>query len=181
MHRRCCWPPESARAEVWSRSRTSSQRRRLQAVLDPAAHVVARRGHAVDPEAVGDVLEDGFRKRVRLLEDHADPPAQGDDVDAGRVDIVVVDQDRTLDPGPGNDVVHPIERPRNVDFPHPDGQMRAVTWFASIFSSMFSRTRSSPKKKLARHVDFDGRGEPVGPETVPGLDAARRERRAASL
>jgi hypothetical protein len=35
----------------------------------------------VDPDAVGDVVEDGLRERVRLLEHHADPAAHLDGVD----------------------------------------------------------------------------------------------------
>ena len=87
------------------------ERRRLQAGLDPAAQVVARRRQAVDAQAVGDVLEDRLRERVRLLEHHADAPPQGDDVDARRVDVLAVDEDRAFDPGARDDVVHPVQRP----------------------------------------------------------------------
>ena len=47
MHSRCCWPPDSASADVCSRSFTSSQSAAaLQARLDAAAQFLARARHA---------------------------------------------------------------------------------------------------------------------------------------
>jgi hypothetical protein len=51
------------------------------------------------PQAGRDVVEDGHgRERVRLLEDHADRPAHGDDVDAVVVDVGVVEHHPPLSP-----------------------------------------------------------------------------------
>ena len=86
------------------------ERRRLQAGLDAAAELLARARQPVDPQAVGDVVEDRFREGVRLLEDHADAAPKIDDVDRRRVDVAAVDGDRALDPRAGHDVVHPVER-----------------------------------------------------------------------
>ena len=41
----------------------------------------------VDPQAVGDVLENRLRERVGLLKHHADAPAQRDDVGGRRIDV----------------------------------------------------------------------------------------------
>ena len=84
MQSRCCWPPESASAESCSRSLTSSQiAAGLQAFLDARVQIGAVLGEPVDPQPVGDVLEDRFRERVGLLEHHADPASQRDHVGAG--------------------------------------------------------------------------------------------------
>ena len=44
-------------------------------------------GDSSDPQAVGDVVVDRFRKRIRLLENHADSPPEIDDVHVWSVDI----------------------------------------------------------------------------------------------
>ncbi len=73
MHSRCCWPPESASADSCRRSLTSSHKRRLlQALFDPLGQLGRCSDIPLMPQAVGDVLEDGLRKRVGLLEHHAD-------------------------------------------------------------------------------------------------------------
>ena len=78
MHRRCCCPPERARAVV------------LQAVLDfvpecrrgeaalQISSSVGVSGTAVEAGAVGHVVEDGHGEGVGLLEDHAHAFAQLD-------------------------------------------------------------------------------------------------------
>ena len=76
----------------------------------PAVQLRAAAGQPVEPHAVGDVLEDRLGKRVRLLEHHPDAPAQPDDVDARRVDVLAVDLDVSLDARARDDVVHPVER-----------------------------------------------------------------------
>ncbi len=136
MHRRCCWPPESASADVCSRSlHLVPERRRLQARLDAAAQLLARARQAVDAQAVGDVVEDRLRKRIRLLEHHADAPPQIDDVDRRRVDVA----GRRCGPSPrrarpGTMSFIRLSDRRNVDLPQPDGPMSAVTWFGWILS-----------------------------------------------
>ena len=85
MHSRCCWPPDSASAESCSRSFTSSQSAAGFRLSSTRPCELARDSrHAVDPQAVGDVLEDRLRERVRLLEHHPDPAPQLDDVDVPR-------------------------------------------------------------------------------------------------
>ena len=113
MHSRCCWPPESDSADASRRSFTSSQMAaafRLASTRDP--QVFARRRHAVDAQAVGDVLEDRLRERIRLLEHHADAAPQVDDVDGRGVDVLAVDMDGAFDPCAWHDVVHPVQRPQ---------------------------------------------------------------------
>ena len=121
------------------------ERRRLQARLDPAAQLGARARSAVDAQAVGDVVEDRLRERVRLLEHHADAPPQVDDVDRRRVDVLAVDADRRPRPArPGMMSFIRLSDRRNVDLPQPDGPMSAVTWLGSICRVTARRTRWSP-------------------------------------
>jgi hypothetical protein len=65
---------------------------------------------AVDPCAERDVVEDRLRKRVRLLEDHAHPPAELDGVDVGPVQVLAVEEDAALEPEGRDEVVHPVDR-----------------------------------------------------------------------
>ena len=83
------------------------QRGAAQRLLDQVVHVVDL--HAGDPRAVGDVVVDRLRERVRLLEDHADVGAHRDRVDALRVDVLAVVGHLALDPGAGDQVVHPVQ------------------------------------------------------------------------
>jgi hypothetical protein len=82
----------------------------LQALLDALVQLAPAPGEAVDPHAVGDVLENRFWKGVRLLEDHADAASQRDDVDAAAVDVLSLDRHASFDPRARDDVVHPIQR-----------------------------------------------------------------------
>jgi hypothetical protein len=63
----------------------------------------------VEPGTEGDVVVDRLREGVRLLEHHADPPADLGGVDALAVDVVALVADRSFDPGAGYEVVHPVE------------------------------------------------------------------------
>ena len=118
MQSRCCWPPDNASADSCSRSLTSSQRA---ADLRLSSTRPVQRGlracQAVDAQAVGDVLEDRFGKRVGFLEHHADAPPQLHDVAAGAVDVAAVDEDLAFDARPGNDVVHPVQRAQERALP----------------------------------------------------------------
>jgi hypothetical protein len=98
MHNRCCWLD------------FLPERRGLEARLDAAAQFGPRGGHPVDAQAVRHVLENRFRKRVRLLKHHADAPPQIHHVDRRVVDVTAVDAHRSLDPRARDDVVHPVER-----------------------------------------------------------------------
>ena len=82
-----------------------------QALLDALVQLGLAAGHAVDAQAVGDVLEDRLRERVRLLEHHADPAAQrAPRRRRARRCRLAVDQHRALDAGARDDVVHPVQR-----------------------------------------------------------------------
>ena len=83
-----------------------------EAFLDAFVQLGTGPGQPVDPDAVGDVLENRLGERVRFLEHHPDPAAEGDDVGAGGVDVPPFDDDLSLDPRPGDDVVHPVQGPQ---------------------------------------------------------------------
>ena len=76
MHSRCCWPPERPSALFFSRSFTSSQIAAPRSERSTMSSSFARRFHAVRARAVGDVVVNAHRERVRLLKHHADLPAQ---------------------------------------------------------------------------------------------------------
>jgi hypothetical protein len=76
--------------------------------LDTAIEVALQAKH---PGAEGDVLVNRLRERVRLLEDHPDPPPHLHRIDVRRVEIAVVVEDRPGDGGAGNQVVHAVEAP----------------------------------------------------------------------
>ena len=85
MQSRCCWPPESESALFFRRSLTSSQSAaRGEGALDALVEVLLHPEHARRP---GDVVVDRLRERVRLLEDHPDPAAHLDRVDAVAVEV----------------------------------------------------------------------------------------------
>jgi hypothetical protein len=86
------------------------QRRLAQALLDPLVQPRLAVDQPVQADAVGDVLEDRLRERVRLLEHHPDLASQRDHVGARRVHVLAVDLHRALDAGPDHDVVHPVQR-----------------------------------------------------------------------
>ena len=125
MHRRCCWPPDSASPDCLSLSLTSSHsaaRRRL--VLDELVHVAL---HAVDPRPERDVVVDRLGERVGLLEHHADPAT-----DLDRVDVLRrTGRRRGTGRSPSTRVpgirsfIRLIVR-SSVDLPQPDGPMSAV-------------------------------------------------------
>jgi hypothetical protein len=83
---------------------------RAEAPLDPLVQLRPPARQAVDPYAVGDVVEDRLRKRVGLLEHHADPAPEPHDVHARGVDVHAVYEDTAVDAGARHDVVHPVER-----------------------------------------------------------------------
>ena len=109
MQSRCCWPPERPRAFSSSRSLTSSQsaaRLRLRSTISCSSPL---RQVAVQARAVGDVVEDGLGERIRLLEDHADAPAQRDHVDARAVDVLAVEEQLPAGAAAGDQVVHAVD------------------------------------------------------------------------
>src|SRR5450432_360246 len=85
------------------------QRRLLERALD-AHRDLSLVLEAADAQAVGDVLGDGLRERVRALEDHADAAAYGDRIDASAVDGVAVELDLARHATAGDELVHAVER-----------------------------------------------------------------------
>src|SRR2546426_1896850 len=69
--------------------------RALERSLD-ALRQLGAAADAVDPQPVGDVLEDRLREWVRLLEDETDAASQPDDVHATRIDVFSVQHDLAL-------------------------------------------------------------------------------------
>ncbi len=109
MHSRCCCPPDIPSAELLSLERTSSQ---SAAPRRDRSTISSSSGLLLDPEqagAVGHVVVDGLRERVRLLEDHPDPPADLHRRDGRVVQVDAVEQDGALDAGRLDEVVHAVE------------------------------------------------------------------------
>jgi hypothetical protein len=97
MQRRCCCPPVLDLVP---------ERRAPERVLDAVVERVLHPEHA---EAERDVVVDRLRERVRPLEDHPDPPPNGDrvDVPAEQVDAVV--DHRSLGDEARDQVVHAVQ------------------------------------------------------------------------
>ena len=66
--------------------------------------------------AVGDVIVDRFGERVRPLKEHADLPAELDDIGIGVEHVVAVEQHLAGGAGAGGEVVHPVENPQEGGF-----------------------------------------------------------------
>src|SRR5207247_7546091 len=79
-----------------------------QAALDRNVEGRARAG-AEDPGAVGDVVVNRLRERVRLLEHHADALAELGHVDGAVVHVAPADQDPARDPHVVYQIVHAVE------------------------------------------------------------------------
>ena len=89
-----------------------------EAFLDEVVHI---RLDVIDAGPVGDVVVDRLRKHVRLLEDHADLPANLDRIDVRAVDVDAVVREQALDLGPGDEIVHAVEGPQ-------EGRLSAAAW-----------------------------------------------------
>ena len=118
------------------------QRRVLERLLDEVAEVAA--AVAVDPRSVGDVVVDRLRERVRLLEDHPDPPADLGDIDlrasrGPRRGTVMLPLTRA----PGVRSCMRFRARSTVVLPHPEGPMNAVISLAAT-SRLTSRTAVTP-------------------------------------
>src|SRR4030042_461722 len=66
---------------------------------------------AVDAKAVDDIVEYAQGEGVGALEDHADLLPEVEEVGAGPVDVLSVDEDLPRDPDVLDKVRHPVERP----------------------------------------------------------------------
>ena len=80
-----------------------------EAVFDDLVELGAA-AHALEARAVGDVLVDALGERVGLLEDEADLAAEGDEVDAGVVDVLPADQQLAGHAAAGDEVVEAVDR-----------------------------------------------------------------------
>ena len=93
----------------------------MQAVLDLVPQCGATQGpldgliehalfvHALNTQPVHHVLVNGLRKRVGLLEHHADPATQLGDVLAFGVDVVAIELDLALYTAAVHQIVHAVE------------------------------------------------------------------------
>ena len=129
-----------------------------------------------DAQAVGDVLVDRLRERVRLLEHHADALAQLDDVDAsGR-------RCRRRRAGSSPSMRTPsirsfmrLRQRSSVDLPQPDGPMKAVTWPSR---DRHARCRSAPASRRTRATGSSTSS--IGGSHRGARPASCRRRRAPS-
>ena len=81
----------------------------LEAALDDRVGLALAVGQSVDPRSVCDVVVDGLRKWIGLLEHHADTGAKLHHVEAGIVDIFPVELDAARHPADVDGIVHPVE------------------------------------------------------------------------
>src|SRR5699024_598611 len=72
---------------------------------------------AVFARAVGDVLPDGFGKRVRLLEHHSNALSELDEIDIVAVDLLAIECDAALDARGLDAIVHPVQTAEERRFP----------------------------------------------------------------
>src|SRR3990172_336327 len=90
------------------------QGRPAEAPLDEPVHVPPV---PVDPRPEGDVVVDRLGERVRLLEDHPDPPTNLHRVHPWAVQVLAVEHDPALHAERGDEVVHPVQGPQEGRFP----------------------------------------------------------------
>ena len=84
----------------------------LKARLDDAIQLVLTGRQTVDAGAVGDVVVDRLRERVRLLKHHADARPKLDDIEHAVVDVLTVKRDLAGHPADVDRVVHPVQAPQ---------------------------------------------------------------------
>src|SRR5208283_991511 len=89
------------------------QCRAFQALLDSGLHLRFP-GGSVNAKAVGNIVEDRLRERVRLLKHHADSPADSGDVHVENVGAV--EFELALDAGGRDGLVHPVKSPEEGGF-----------------------------------------------------------------
>ena len=76
--------------------------------------------------AIGNVVIDAHGERICLLEHHAHPFPQQVDVDVP-VDVLPIQPDITVMRQPSTRSFMRLRDFSNVDFPHPDGPIKALT------------------------------------------------------
>ena len=173
MHSRCCWPPDSD-VPPWLELVLDlvPQRGAPQAALDDLVELGGLRP-AGQPEPGGDVVVDRHRReRVGSLEDHADDPAERDRVDRRAVDVLAVEPDGALDPRPGGQLVHPVERAQ-------EGALAAAGRADDRRDRMrLDGQRDVPDGAERAVVDVELGGRRSGPTATLGRTRRRRRGRA---
>ena len=146
MQSRCCWPPESPNPLWSSRSWHSSHSAADRRLRSTASSRTARRCFSAEPQPVGDVFVDRLWKWIRLLEDHADAPAQIGHVEIRVLDIAI--RRRRMCPrvirAPWMTSFMRLRQRSSVLFPQPDGPMNAVICRAGTSRLMFFRAGLLP-------------------------------------
>ena len=66
-------------------------------------------GKPVNFRSIGNIVKNGFWKRIRFLEYHAYPSAQGNNINFRGVDIFIINQNPTFHAAAVNRVVHPVK------------------------------------------------------------------------
>ena len=98
--------------------------------------------HAVQPQAVGDVFVNGFRKRIGFLKHHADAFAQFDDIHVAAVNVLPGDFHLAFNPDAVDEVVHAVEAAEQRGFAaagRPDE--RGHDFFPDEKGNVFQRLR----------------------------------------
>ncbi len=76
-------------------------------------------GQPVDARTIGDIVVNGFRKRVWFLKNHAHLGPQLHRIDTFVIDVFTVQQDRALNAANVDRVVHPVDTAKKRRFPTP--------------------------------------------------------------
>ena len=119
MQMRCCCSGVRDSAEAPSLSFSAiPQTGGAQAAFDARGQIVAL-GQVVNFRAVGDVFEDGKRKRIGPLKNHADAFAQLPQIDIAGIDRFAVEQDVSRDLHVRDDLVHPVDDAQQRRFAAP--------------------------------------------------------------
>ncbi len=107
MQSRCCWPPHSDSAlSLQPILDLVPERGARECPLDALVQALLHPQHARPP---GDVVVDGLRERIRTLEDHADPPAHLDRIDAVTVYVRAPIEHLPSTLCSGHQIVHAVQ------------------------------------------------------------------------
>ena len=176
MQSRCCWPPESASAD-WRAAGPSPRptaRRACSELLDDLVELPLV-AHPADAQAVGDVVEDRLRERIRFLEHHADAAAQLDDVDVARRRCPGRRSGSCPRPRASGmmSFIRLSER-RNVDLPQPDGPDERGDTLRAGMSSEMSVQRFAWRRRRSRQSRTAILRCPSVPSSASAPAASRR-------
>ena len=133
---------------------TSSQSAAWRSARSTRSAMTRALAHAGDAQAVGHVLEDRLRERVRPLEHHAHAPAHEDRIDVWAVDGLAVELHVPVDRDARDGVVHPVERPQERALAAAAGaderEDAACAWTSMITSWMATFSPYRTVSPLAR-------------------------------